>query len=70
MSLARSDEQQEEQSEAFLSHDGNPVEANDNLLTGRQAWCLYVSHFLSMWNSRTYEYAAVSIVALQRQQAG
>ena len=70
MSLARSDEQQEEQSEAFLSHDDNPVKANGDVFTSKQAWCLYVSHFLSMWNSRTYEYATVSMVALRRREAG
>lgn len=33
----------------------------DNELTPAQAWCLYLSHFLSMWNSRTYEYGAVPL---------
>lgn len=30
-------------------------------LTPRTAWCLYLSHFLSMWISRTYEYATVGM---------
>lgn len=35
------------------------VAGRDDVLTTGQAWCLYLSHFLSMWNSRTYEYGAV-----------
>ena len=31
-----------------------------NEVTRSQAWCLYLSHFLSMWNSRMYEFGAVS----------
>lgn len=31
-----------------------------NGLTTSQAWNLYTSHFLSTWNVRTYEFAAVS----------
>lgn len=31
-------------------------------ITRYQAWCLYASHALSMWNSRTYEFAAVRIL--------
>ena len=30
-------------------------------VTRGEAWCLYLSHFLSMWNSRMYEFGAVSI---------
>ena len=30
-------------------------------LTNRQAYCLYVSHSLSMWNSRMYEYSVVRL---------
>ena len=33
--------------------------AHSDELTRKQAWCLYLSHFLSMWNSRMYEFAAV-----------
>lgn len=33
----------------------------DEVTTG-QAYCLYLSHFLSMWNSRMYEFGAVSIL--------
>ncbi len=32
----------------------------DDVTTG-QAYCLYLSHFLSMWNSRMYEFGAVSV---------
>ena len=32
----------------------------DDEVTSGQAWCLYLSHFLSMWNSRMYEFGAVS----------
>lgn len=36
---------------------------NDYLydMTSGQAYCLYLSHFLSMWNSRMYEFGAVSL---------
>ena len=30
-------------------------------LTSRQPYCLYVSHSLSMWNSRMYEYRIVRL---------
>ena len=30
-------------------------------VTSGQAYCLYVSHSLSMWNSRMYEFAVVCI---------
>lgn len=33
-------------------------------LTRKQAWCLYLSHFLSMWNSRMYEWAVVRTFCL------
>ncbi|KIX94121.1 uncharacterized protein Z520_10147 [Fonsecaea multimorphosa CBS 102226] len=36
--------------------------AHDDDLTRAKAWCLYLSHFLSMWNSRTYEYAAILFI--------
>ncbi|KAJ9602313.1 hypothetical protein H2200_013168 [Cladophialophora chaetospira] len=36
--------------------------AHDDELTQGQAWCLYLSHFLSMWNSRTYEYGAIVFI--------
>ena len=35
------------------------VDGGDEVTRG-QAWCLYLSHFLSMWNSRMYEFGAVS----------
>lgn len=28
-------------------------------LTKRQAYCLFISHMLSMWNSRMYEFGVV-----------
>ena len=31
-------------------------------LTSRQAYCLYVSHSLSMWNSRMYEFSVVRLL--------
>lgn len=36
---------------------------DDDLMTRSQAWNLYTSHFLSTWNVRTYEFAAVSFFA-------
>ncbi len=41
---------------------GNVVKSHDarvDDVTSRQAYCLYVSHALSMWNSRMYEFAMV-----------
>lgn len=40
---------------------GNDDDHGHNIarLAPYQAWCLYMSHFLSMWNSRSYEYSAV-----------
>lgn len=35
-------------------------QAHSDAVTRAQAWCLYLSHFLSMWNSRMYEFSAVS----------
>ena len=31
-------------------------------LTKRQAYCLFISHTLSMWNSRMYEFGVVSLL--------
>ena len=31
-------------------------------MTSRQAYCLYVSHSLSMWNSRMYEFSVVRLL--------
>lgn len=65
MSSASSAGEREGQSEPFLSstdtseHAEQPVDDHDDELTAGQAWCLYLSHFLSMWNSRAYEYGAV-----------
>ena len=38
---------------------GNGQEGRDASLTTRQAYYLFISHFLSMWNSRMYEFAVV-----------
>lgn len=51
--------------DAFLAHPHQSIEQNashdtDDDVTRGQAWCLYCSHFLSMWNSRIYEFGAVS----------
>lgn len=32
----------------------------------KQLWRLYISHFLSTWNIRSYEFAAVSISAFTK----
>lgn len=57
-----------DQSEQFLSAPDQlgdeRVADRKDVLTTAQAWCLYLSHFLSMWNSRTHEYGAVSLVGL------
>lgn len=50
---------------AFLANPHQSIEQNashdsDDEVTRGQAWCLYCSHFLSMWNSRIYEFGAVS----------
>lgn len=39
------------------------------LMTKSQAWNLYTSHFLSTWNMRLYEFAAVGyLVALHQSE--
>jgi len=35
-------------------------EASHEPMSKTQAWSLYTSHFLSTWNMRIYEFAAVS----------
>lgn len=50
---------------AFLVHPSKHIGEDDrhdfdDEATSGQAWCLYCSHFLSMWNSRIYEFGAVS----------
>lgn len=30
-------------------------------VTSGQAYCIFISHMLSMWNSRMYEFAVVNI---------
>lgn len=54
------------ESDAFRDSSRSSAEDNVNYahcddLTQKQAWCLYLSHFLSMWNSRMYEWAVVKI---------
>ena len=44
---------------------GDDTSVNDaqlDELTIGQAWCLYSSYFLSMWNGRMYEFGAVSVL--------
>ncbi|KAH8148556.1 uncharacterized protein LAJ45_07267 [Morchella importuna] len=36
---------------------------NEVVLTKRQSWSLYLSHFLSTWNARGYEFAAIIFTA-------
>ena len=43
----------------YITHGSTHTELFDDDLTKGQAWCLFLSHFLSMWNSRTYEYGEV-----------
>ncbi|TVY93896.1 Solute carrier family 40 member [Lachnellula willkommii] len=38
-------------------------DSHQNGMTRSQAWNLYVSHFLSTWNIRTYEFAAIIFTA-------
>ncbi|TVY56040.1 Solute carrier family 40 member 2 [Lachnellula cervina] len=38
-------------------------DSHQNGMTRAQAWNLYVSHFLSTWNIRTYEFAAIIFTA-------
>lgn len=42
------------------SQDRDAREVNSDVLTKTQAYCLYASHTLSMWDSRMYEFAVVS----------
>lgn len=37
------------------------MESVSTSLTGYGAWNLYISHALSTWNVRTYEFAAVGL---------
>ena len=42
------------------SHDSEgDGDASFETLTKRQAYCLFMSHTLSMWNSRMYEFGVV-----------
>lgn len=45
------------------ANDAQETESHENevVLTKRQSWSLYISHFLSTWNARGYEFAAVKI---------
>lgn len=46
-----------ENQESHDSKDG--LDTHFDSLTKRQAYCLFISHILSMWNSRTYEFGVV-----------
>lgn len=48
--------------DSLLEQDTQGVD-HDKGMTGRQAWNLYTTHFLSTWNARTYEFAAVSQIS-------
>ena len=50
-----------EEEDGGRSDAGNTQGAYTDDVTSRQAYRLYVSHSLSMWNSRMYEFAVVSI---------
>lgn len=41
---------------------GDPLQPG---VTQRQIWGLYLSHFLSTWNARSYEFAAVTYISLR-----
>jgi len=46
--------------DASLADEPNFPVIEPNGMTRSQAFSLYASHFLSTWNVRTYEFAAVS----------
>ena len=52
---------EEAREEGSGRHGGGGGEASpeEMEMTASQAWCLYCSHMLSMWNSRLYEFGAV-----------
>ena len=43
---------------------GGEASPEEREMTASQAWCLYSSHLLSMWNSRMYEFGAVRACSL------
>ncbi|KAH0603881.1 uncharacterized protein H6S33_007540 [Morchella sextelata] len=47
------------------TNDTQETESHENevVLTKRQSWSLYLSHFLSTWNARGYEFAAIIFTA-------
>ena len=52
----------DEPSAPFLAPNLAAATNEDGSLTRSSAFCLFVSHFLSMWNSRTYEYGAILFI--------
>lgn len=51
------------------SHDSEEAhDARFDSLTTRQAYCLFLSHALSMSNSRMYEFGVVSILSASSSQ--
>jgi len=56
----------DEEPAVLASRDGDEEMALENGMTRDQAWNLYTSHFLSTWNVRGYEFAAVSVCLLVR----
>ena len=48
-----------EHQESRNSEEGH--DAHFDSLTKRQAYCLFISHTLSMWNSRMYEFGVVRV---------
>lgn len=50
-----------EPSAASASIGSTDNDGEEVLLTKRQLWSLYLSHFLSTWNARGYEFAAVRV---------
>lgn len=55
------EEGKEEDDDDSRSGAGSSQDAYSDNVTSGQAYCLYVSHSLSMWNSRMYEFAVVRI---------
>ena len=49
-----------EHRESHTSEDDHNVRSDS--LTKRQAYCLFLSHILSMWNSRMYEFGVVRVL--------
>ena len=61
--------EEEEDDDGGGSDIGSSHAAHADDVTSGQAYCLYVSHSLSMWNSRMYEFAVVSIKIIRVEYA-